>query len=644
MHQANLKINYLGMSKKKETDKKNEEGKENELLDFLLKKRFKRQNFKRKNPFIAFLLIVLVLTALYQLFGNKLTDQKRETVPISEIVNLYNKNELEKITIKTGEVLADSKNGKEYFAYKLPNETRFELGLNNPEIDTQVSVSDTESDAFWSGLIGSILPILIILVVIMFLMKRAGGGSGLGFGMSKAKMFTKQDSKTKFNDVAGCEEAKEELVEVVDFLKNPKKYTKMGAKIPRGILLVGAPGTGKTLLARAIAGEADVPFFLISGSEFIEMFVGVGASRVRDLFEKAKKVAPAIVFIDEIDAIGKQRGPGLGGGHDEREQTLNQILTEMDGFENETNIIVLGATNRPDVLDKALLRPGRFDRRVVIDKPDLKARKEILEVHSRNKPLSSTVDLLSIAQKTPGFSGAELESVMNEAAIATAKANESKISQDRLFEAVEKVMMGPEKKSVKLIEKEKIITAYHEVGHAIVSHILPEIDPVHKISIVARGMSLGSTWVLPNEERRMHSKSWLFEEICSLLGGIAAEEIKFGKEGVTTGAASDLERATYIARAMVMKHGMGSLGLTVFEEHNRGYTGADFAQEKKYSDDTARKIDEDVASILDKAFEKTVKIIKDNKEIFEKITEELIKKEVLTSEEFEKFFKVPLKV
>lgn len=628
----------------KKIKKPTEKQEKKSLLD-AFKPKVKRQNFKRRNPFLTFLFIVLLCTAIFQLFGNQFYGEqiKRELIPISQVVKLYNEAKLEKVLVKTSEVLSDAKDGKKFLSYKLPNETQKDLGFNNPTITTEVAVADTESDAFWASLISSILPILIIFAIIIFFMKRAGGSGGaggFGFGSSRAKLINKEDSKTTFNQVAGCEEAKEELIEVVDFLKNPKKYIKMGAKIPKGILLVGAPGTGKTLLARAVAGEADVPFFSISGSEFIEMFVGVGASRVRDLFEKAKKVAPAIIFIDEIDAIGKQRGPGFGGGHDEREQTLNQILTEMDGFENETNVIVVAATNRPDVLDKALLRPGRFDRRVVIDKPDAKAREEILLVHAANKPLAKDVNLEAIAKKTPGFSGAQLESVMNEAAIAAAKVDMKTITQKQLFEAVEKVMMGPEKKSAKSIEKEKIITAYHEVGHALVSKMIPECDPVHKISIIARGMSLGSTWYLPDEERRMYSKSKFLGELCSLLGGRVAEKVKFGENEITTGASNDLERATAIARRMVMEYGMSNLGIGTFGESLGGeYSGMDFGSQKNYSEETARKIDEEVARILQSCLEKTEKIIKDNLDIFEAISQKLLEVEVLTAEEFEEFFK-----
>jgi cell division protease FtsH len=627
-------------------NKKKKESKEMEMLKKMFEgKTPKRQNQKRRNPFVTFLLMVFLLTALYQIFGGQFSEEAqnpREKVAISQIQEYYKNGNLVELTVKKGRVLADTKDGAKLFAYKLPNETVSDLGFNLADNNTKISVSDIESDAFWGDLVSSVLPILIILAIIIFLMRRAtgGGGGGFGFGSSRAKLFNKEDSTTKFKDVAGSEEAKEELVEVVDFLKKPKKYLKIGAKIPKGILLVGSPGTGKTLLARAVAGEAGVPFFSISGSEFIEMFVGVGASRVRDLFQKAKKLSPAIIFIDEIDAIGKQRGHGFGGGHDEREQTLNQILSEMDGFETGTTVIILAATNRPEVLDKALLRPGRFDRRVVIDKPDLQARIDILKVHANKKPLAKDVKFEDIAKKTSGFSGAELESVMNEAAIATAKVNKKTITQAALFEAVEKVMMGPEKRSAKHLEEEKKITAYHEVGHALISHEIPECDPVHKISIVARGMSLGSTWYLPDEERRMYSKAKFLAEVCSLLGGRLGEEIKFGKDKITTGASNDFQRATSIARRMVMEYGMSPLGPIVFGEDGGGaYTGADFGSQKNYSEETAQKIDEQVAVIINTCLEKGRKILQDNIAIFESITQYLLEKEVVSSEEFEEFFK-----
>jgi len=467
-----------------------------------------------------------------------------------------------------------------------------------------------------------------------------GASSAFSFGKSQARVYSKNGKgKATFKDVAGMEEAKEELVEVVDFLKNPKKFAKIGAKIPRGVMLIGAPGTGKTLLARAVAGEADVPFFSISGSEFVEMFVGVGASRVRDLFQKAKRNAPCIIFIDEIDAVGRQRGFGIGGGHDEREQTLNQILTEMDGFEKETNVIVMAATNRPDILDVALMRPGRFDRRVIIDMPNLIEREEILKVHARGKPMDKDVEFKKVARTTPGFSGADLENLVNEAAILAARNNRTTVKQEDMEAAIEKIGLGPEKKSRKLSEEEKKITAYHETGHALVGKLLPKCDPVQKVTIIPRGMALGVTWAVPEEDIHLKSVSKFKDEICSLLGGYVAEKVFFNE--VTTGASSDLKRATDIARRMVTEYGMSpELGLVIFGEKGGGqFLGTEVATYKNYSEDVAAKIDDAVAKIIKEAEDRTEKIIKDHKELMDKIAEALLKKEVLNQDEFYAFFK-----
>jgi cell division protease FtsH len=594
-----------------------------------------RQNYYKKSPFVTFLLVVLLLTGVFALFQNTFQTNPAQETSLSEVSRWYKDNVLESVMVKKGKIEVIKKDGTQFFAYRLPQETVSHLGFLDTENDTKVSVEDTVSQAFWGDLFSSVFTIILILFILSFFLKKMGGGvGGMSFGLSKAKLFSKEKTTTKFDDVAGAEESKEELKEVVDFLKYPKKYSKIGAKIPRGILLVGNPGTGKTLLARAVAGEAGVPFFSISGSEFIEMFVGVGASRVRDLFEKAKKVSPSIVFIDEIDAIGKQRGPGFGGGHDEREQTLNQILTEMDGFENETQVIVIAATNRPDVLDKALLRPGRFDRRVHIDMPDSAARAEILLVHAKNKPIAKAVSFENIAKKTSGFSGAELESVMNEAAIATAKANKTEITEDFIFEAVEKVLMGPEKRSRKVIEKEKEVTAYHEVGHALVAKMIPECDPVYKISIVARGFAGGVTWFLPDEEKRLMSKKHFLADICSLLGGRSAEILQFGEENVTTGASHDLERATHLARSLVTKYGMSPLGIAVHDEERGAFMGADITTSKKYSEKTAQMIDEEVSKILSEQLKRAQQILEKNKDLFQKISLLLLEKEVILGEEF----------
>ena len=464
--------------------------------------------------------------------------------------------------------------------------------------------------------------------------------TALSFGKSRARVADAKEVKTRFKDVAGCEESKEDLVEVVDFLKNPKKYIEMGAKIPKGVLLVGPPGTGKTLLARAVAGEAGVPFFSIAGSEFVEMFVGVGASRVRDLFIRAKKNAPCIIFIDEIDAVGRQRGgAGFGGGHDEREQTLNQILTEMDGFEQGTNVIVMAATNRPDVLDVALLRPGRFDRRVFLDKPDLEARCKILEVHVGNKKLSRGVNLRIIARQTVGLTGADLENIMNEAAIFAAKRGRKAIMQKDIADSVEKVTIGAEKKSRKLNKKERDITAYHELGHAVVGHLCPESDPLHKISIVSRGSALGITWFLPKEDEYTISKSKFIDQICGLLAGRAAEELIFNE--VTTGASNDLEHASQIARNMAMRFGMGddSLGLVAYgERQGTMFMGVEPTLSRNYSEDIQKHIDEYVRDVIRAQYDRAMGMLKTHREKMDEIAQVLLKKETLSVTEFLKMF------
>jgi cell division protease FtsH len=447
---------------------------------------------------------------------------------------------------------------------------------------------------------------------------------------------TKQ--KTTFNDIAGAKEAKEELQEIVEFLKNPQKFLSMGAKIPKGVLLLGAPGTGKTLLARAVAGEAKVPFFHISGSEFVEMFVGVGASRVRDLFRKAKKSAPCIVFIDEIDAVGRQRGAGLGGSHDEREQTLNQILVEMDGFEVDTNIIVIAATNRPDVLDPALLRPGRFDRHVVIDMPDIKDREKILEVHSKNKPLAAEVSLLTIAQRTPGFSGADLANLLNEATILAARRNKKKVGMDELLESIEKVMMGPQRKSRVFSEKEKKTIAYHEAGHALVTHLLPNADPVHKISIISRGRAAGYTLKLPLEDKHLRSQSEFYDELAVMLAGFVTEKEVFGE--VTTGASNDLKQATLLARELVTEYGMSDvLGPRTFgQKEEMIFLGKEIHERRDYSEKVAETIDKEVTKLISTASQTAKETIVKNRKTLDKIAKTLLEKETLEKNEFAALF------
>lgn len=589
------------------------------------------------------LVFALILTITYYIFnpGQPGTTGTEKEIPISEMMRNYQEGDYTAIEIKNTRVIATTKNGETMLAYRPEGESITELGLNDPKNSTPVTVVSTEKAAFWMGLLSNWLPVILFIALIVFMAKQLGKGasSAFSFGKSQARVYSKNGKdRTTFKDVAGMDEAKEELVEVVDFLKHPKKYTAIGAKIPRGVMLVGAPGTGKTLLARAVAGEANVPFFSISGSEFVEMFVGVGASRVRDLFQKAKHNAPCIIFIDEIDAVGRQRGFGMGGGHDEREQTLNQILTEMDGFEKDTNVIVVAATNRPDVLDAALMRPGRFDRRVIIDMPNLIEREAILEVHARNKPMDKDVNLKKVAQKTPGFSGADLENLLNEAAILAAKNNREKVKAEDLDNSIEKVGLGPERKSRRLNEEEKKITAYHEVGHALVGKMLPGCDPVEKVSIIPRGMALGVTWFLPEEDKHLKSVSKFKDELCSLIGGHSAEKLIFGE--VTTGASSDLKRATDIARRMVMEYGMSEdLGPVIFGDQSAAsFLGAEFGSKANYSEAVASKIDDAVSKIIHEAQSRTNKILNDNKPLLEKISQVLLKKEVLSKEEFDTFF------
>jgi cell division protease FtsH len=527
-------------------------------------------------------------------------------------------------------------------SYKEAGDSLSQLGWNDPKNKTVVAVENRETTDLLFSILPDLLFFLLILSGVIWLFRgiARSQSNALSFGKSRARIADAKQVRTRFADVAGAEEAKEDLVEVVDFLKNPKKYTSIGAKIPKGVLLVGSPGTGKTLLARAVAGEAGVPFFSIAGSEFVEMFVGVGASRVSDLFLKAKRNAPCIIFIDEIDAVGRQRGgAGFGGGHDEREQTLNQILTEMDGFEQGTNVIVMAATNRPDVLDIALLRPGRFDRRIFIDKPDLAAREKILEVHARNKKMAKSVHLDDIAKQTVGLTGADLENVMNEAAIFAAKRKRPAVTQKDLVDAVEKITIGSEKRSRKLTQHEKEITAYHELGHAIVGHLCPQSDPLHKISIVSRGSALGVTWFLPQEDQYTTSKSKFLDEICGLLGGRAAEEIVFSE--FTTGASNDIERASQIARGMAMRYGMGNeeIGIVSYgERQGTGFLGIDPSVMRNYSEDMARVIDTFVQKTIKEQYERAKGFLKTYRGKLEELSKILLQKETMGVDEFLEVF------
>ncbi len=519
----------------------------------------------------------------------------------------------------------------------VPNAADLMGKLEKANVDISVKKPSESSQVL--GLLGSlILPLLfIVFLVVMAKSLQAGGSQAMSFGKSKAKMLLDSKVKTKFDDVAGIDEEKKELEEIVDFLKHSEKYIKLGAKIPKGVLLVGAPGTGKTLMAKAVAGEAGVPFFSISGSDFVEMFVGVGASRVRDLFEQAKKHQPCIIFIDEIDAVGRQRGAGLGGGHDEREQTLNQLLVEMDGFDKNTNIIVIAATNRPDILDNALLRPGRFDRQIVINKPDVLGREKILLVHAKNKPLAEEVDLKVLAKRTPGFTGADLQNLLNEAALLAARHDKTKVEMPDLEEAIDKVMAGPEKKSRIISDEEKENTAYHEVGHALLAKLLKGCDPLHKVSIIPRGMALGITMTLPEKDYLTMKKSQLLDRITMTLGGRVAEEIIYGPESVTTGASNDLEKVSELARKMVTMYGMSDKmgNLTYGKSQEHVFMGRDFGHSRDFSEEIAADIDKEVKKIIDERYQIAKDLLLQNRDMLDYISKALLDKETLDEKDFD---------
>lgn len=589
------------------------------------------------NPLVAVLMLALIVSLLYSVWNP--SSKAPEEVALSTFITDIESGEVESVMVQDARVNYVLRDKTEKYAYKEEGETVNELLDDvDPSLleNVEIEVENTSSKGIWLNIGLSVIPFLLIIGFLWFMMRGAtsSNNQALSFGKSSARLHDKEKERTTFADVAGVKEAKEELEEIVDFLKNPSKYTSMGAKIPKGVMLVGAPGTGKTLLARAVAGEANVPFFNISGSEFVEMFVGVGASRVRDLFKKAKRNAPCIVFIDEIDAVGRQRGAGLGGGHDEREQTLNQILTEMDGFETNTNVIVMAATNRPDVLDPALLRPGRFDRRVVVDSPSIDDREAILTVHAKNKPLAKHVDLKGIARQTPGFSGADLENLMNEAAILAAKKNQKEISMYDIETSVEKVQLGPERKSHVLSKQEKEVTAYHETGHAIVGHLLKDCDPLRKITIISRGMSLGATWFVPEEDKHLYTQQKFEHEMASLMGGYVAEQMIYGQ--VSTGPSNDLERASQMARRMVTEYGMSiKLGPTVFGEKNHEvFLGRDFGHVKNYSEGVASVIDKEVEGFTQKAHKLAKELLIKHKKELERIAKTLIEQETLTRDEF----------
>ncbi len=571
--------------------------------------------------------------------------QKPAEISLSEVANQINEGKVKDITVDNDNLNINLNDGTKEKSVKEPQgsltESLSNYGVDKEKIQgVKIDIKQLSGwDSFLQGiLLPFLLPFVLIAVFIWFMLKQAqrGNSQALSFGLSKARMTDPKDKKkrTTFADVAGAKEAKEELGEIVEFLKHPKKFIAIGAKIPKGVLLLGSPGTGKTLMARAVAGEAGVPFFNISGSEFVEMFVGVGASRVRDLFKQAKKSAPAIVFIDEIDAVGRHRGAGLGGGHDEREQTLNQILVEMDGFESETSVIVIAATNRPDVLDPALLRPGRFDRRVVMDLPDIKEREEILKIHMKNKPMEKNVDVRQLAERTSGFSGADLANLVNEAAILSVRREKKQITGSELKESIEKVILGPERKSRVVNQKEKKIVAYHEAGHALIAALLPNADPVQKVSIIARGQAGGYTLSAPTEDKHLHSKAYFIDELATLLGGHVSEKIYCGD--VTTGPSNDLERATHMARAMVTRYGMSPLGPRTFgKKEELVFLGREINEEKDYSENTAQAIDGQVSRLIDEAAATAEKLLTEKKDVIEKIVAYLMENETLEKEEFD---------
>ena len=588
-----------------------------------------------------FVLWAVIAAVLMMVFQGLNPVDRSNSWSYSEFMKAVESGQVESVTI-SGQSIKGTSRGGQAFESVLPafDDKLMDTLLVN---DVEVIGEKPEKQSFLSQLLLASLPILIIIAVFMLFMRQMqGGGSGRGgpmaFGKSKAKLLSEDQIKTTFGDVAGCDEAKEDVKELVEFLREPGKYQKLGGKIPRGVLMVGQPGTGKTLLAKASAGEARVPFFSISGSDFVEMFVGVGASRVRDMFEQAKKQAPCIIFIDEIDAVGRSRGVGIGGGNDEREQTLNQLLVEMDGFEVNDGIIVIAATNRPDVLDPALLRPGRFDRQVVVGLPDIRGREQILQVHMKKAPVADDVNASLIARGTPGFSGADLANLVNEAALFAARANRSEVTMEEFEKAKDKILMGAERKTMVMSEKEKENTAYHEAGHAIVGRLVPEHDPVYKVSIIPRGRALGVTMFLPEEDRHSISKRGIESNICSLYGGRIAEELTLGKDGVTTGASNDIERATKYARNYVTKWGLSDkLGAQLYsEDEQNGYLGSSGGGQMAHlSDDTARSIDSEVKELLDRCYQRATQILVDNRDKLEMMKDALMEYETIDSDQID---------
>lgn len=585
---------------------------------------------------LFYLLIIMVIIWMFDLYGEK--NSKPADISYTSFMQHVQQDEIKQVTIVDNVISGKLKDGKE-FSTVAPNDSKLVEKLEAKKVDIKAELPP--QPPWWMSILSSILPMLIIVGLWFMLMNQggAGGGKVMNFGKSRARRYDEEKLKITFKDVAGADEAKQELEEVVEFLKHPQKYNDLGAKIPKGVLLYGPPGTGKTLLAKAVAGEAGVPFFSISGSDFVEMFVGVGASRVRDLFDQAKKSAPCIVFIDEIDAVGRQRGAGLGGGHDEREQTLNQLLVEMDGFSANEGIIMIAATNRPDILDPALLRPGRFDRQIVVDRPDIKGRTEILKVHVKGKPMGQDVNLDVIAQRTSGFTGADLSNLVNEAALLTARKDKKAINMPEMEEAAERVIMGPERKSRVISDKEKRLTAYHEGGHTIVGMLLEHTDPVHKVTIIPRGRAGGYTLSLPKEDKYYATRSEMLDELKVLLGGRVAEALVL-KE-ISSGASNDLQRATQLARQMICEYGMSeNIGPVTFgHRQDQVFLGRDIARDKDYSEEVAAEIDKEVRSFMEDAYAATEKLLSDNIDKLHVIAKALMEKETLEEEEINQLVK-----
>ena len=586
---------------------------------------------------VLYLLIIAAFVIAIDAFSGQ--SANKSELSYTGFIQQVQQKKVESVTITNDHgIKGKLKNGTEFNSYAPSDETLIKTLQDN---GVEITAAPPEQPAWWMSLLGSAIPIIILVVLFFFIMQQTQGGGGrvMNFGKSRAKLMGEGNVKVSFKDVAGAEEAKQELEEVVEFLKDPGKFTTIGAKIPKGVLLAGPPGTGKTLLAKAVAGEAGVPFFTISGSDFVEMFVGVGASRVRDLFTQAKKNAPCIIFIDEIDAVGRQRGAGLGGGHDEREQTLNQLLVEMDGFGANEGIITIAATNRPDILDPALLRPGRFDRQVIVGRPDLRGREAILKVHARNKPLADDVDLKTIAKKTPGFTGADLNNLLNEAALLSARLNKKVITMAEVEEASEKVSMGPERRSHIVSEKDRKLTAYHESGHAIVAHLLPHADPVHKVTIIPRGAAGGYTMMLPTEEQNYKTKSQLLADIRVALGGRIAEALILDE--ISTGASGDLQSVTNTARAMVTRWGMSDeLGPIVFgEQQEQVFLGKNLGHERNYSEEIAAKIDAEIHRIVEEAYKDVTKLLSDNEKFLHDMANALLEEETIDAKAVDNLYK-----